>query len=261
MLSPTQLAAREGRLTASRVACLMTGDKERVLNLWREMVGDPDYVEEDLSDNWAVQLGSCTEGLNLDWYERKHGAVTRRGEVVLREDWQAATLDGWANDHPIECKHVGGWEKLDVIVARYQPQMHWQMLVTGAPRCALSVIVGASEPVVEIVPFNKPYAIELRSRAWAFMQCVRTLVPPVVLEPAAAPIPHEKMKTYDMTGDNHWASEAVVWLEHCAAAKLCRDAEKEIKGLVPIDAARAHGHGVVVTRNKAGHLSLKEYRA
>jgi len=34
MLSPEQIEARRGKLTASRVACLMNGDEQAVYNLW-----------------------------------------------------------------------------------------------------------------------------------------------------------------------------------------------------------------------------------
>lgn len=261
MLSPTQLQQREGKLTASRIACLMTGDQDKIMNLWREMVGDPDFVPEDLSGVWAVQLGSCTEAVNLDWFERKHGPVSRRGDVVVGAvDWMAATLDGWSDVRgcPVECKHVGGREPLETIIDRYQPQMHWQMIVTGATECALSVIMGASEPTVDYIPFNPDYAKELSARAHAFMECVRTLTPPVACAPVAAPVKAEK--TYDMTRDNMWGSEAAVWLEHRVAAKKCATAEKELKGLVPLDAVRCHGHGIQVTRDRAGRLSLREQK-
>ena len=101
MLSPAQVEARQGKLTASRVACLMTGDEEKLLNLWRELVGDPAFVPENLDDIWAVQLGSWTEQLNLDWFEKRTGLpVVRRGEVVVRADidWAACTLDGWVEE-------------------------------------------------------------------------------------------------------------------------------------------------------------------
>jgi len=101
MLSPDQARQRVGRLTASRVACLMTGDADKIMNLWREMVGDPDFVPDDLSDVWAVQLGSHTESLNLDWFEKKTGKkVTRRGDVVVHPkfEWAACTLDGWVEE-------------------------------------------------------------------------------------------------------------------------------------------------------------------
>src|SRR5665213_1707519 len=109
MLSPSQLASRDGKLTASRVACLMTGDEEKITNLWRELVGDPAFVQEDLSGIWAVQLGSFTEVLNLDWYEKRTGSpLSKRGEVIIHpsHQWAAATLDAWDDNlsAPVECK-------------------------------------------------------------------------------------------------------------------------------------------------------------
>lgn len=259
MLTPAQLKAREGKLTASRVACLMTGDAAAIMALWREMIGDPGAVEEDLSNVWAVQLGIATESLNLSWFERKHGDVRRRGEVVTGSpSWMAATLDGWSEKHqcPVEAKHCGGFEKFEIVRARYMPQMQWQMLVTGAPKCALSVILGANEPVVEMVPLDVAYATELQARANTFMNCVWSFTEPLAL-PAVEP-PAKVEKAYDMTGKNEWANFAVGWLQTHDAAKLAVAAEKKLKSLVPADAARCYGHGVEITRNRAGHLSLKE---
>jgi hypothetical protein len=99
MLSPAQIEARKGKLTASRVACLMTGDATEIMRLYLEMIGEE--RPENLSDVWPVQLGSATEQLNLDWFERKNRMpVTRRGEVVVHPDypWAACTLDGWIDD-------------------------------------------------------------------------------------------------------------------------------------------------------------------
>jgi predicted phage-related endonuclease len=222
------------------------------------MIGEA--VEEDLSDVWAVQLGSTTEGLNLEWFERRYGTtVTRRGEVVIgQHEWMAATLDGWdiVNNCPIECKHVGGFEKFEVIVSRYQPQMQWQMLVTGARECALSVIMGASEPVVEFVNRDDEYIREMVSRGQQFMAYVERRTPPVTLP--AVPPPIDVSKYYDMTGRNEWANAAATWLATKATARECADAEKYLKSIVPPDARRCTGYGVSITRDRAGRLSLRE---
>lgn len=259
MLSPAQVEQRDGKLTASRVACLMTGNEADILDLWREMIGDPSHVPEDLSAVWPVQLGSWTEPLNLDWFERKHGPISRRGEVVIGAvDWMACTLDGWSDLHgcPVECKHVGGREALSTIIERYQPQMQWQMLVTRTEQCLLSVIEGANEPVIETIPFDADYTNELSRRAHAFMEHVRNLTPPVALAPIAPPVKPEK--TYDMTGNNAWGANAATWLSTRQAAKDCAAAEKELKSVVPADAVRCFGFGVEIKRDRANRLSLKE---
>lgn len=261
MLSPAQIAQREGKLTASRVACLMSGDEQAILNLWRELTGDPSYVPEDLSDVWAVQLGSHTESLNLDWYCRRTGKnISRHGEVVLHSkcDWAACTLDAWDDQlaAPIEAKHCGGFEKIETVIARYQPQAHWQMIVTGASKCIFSIIEGAREPTIEVVERDEAYATELWSRAEHFMQCVFELRPPVALPAVSPPVKAEKI--YDMTGNNQWASEAVTWINTRQAWKDNAASDKAIKLLVPADAAKCIGHGLLVSRNKAGALSIRE---
>lgn len=260
-LSAAQLSARDGRLTASRVGALMTGDAEKIMLLWQEMVGDPAFVPDDLSGVWPVQLGIATEPLNLSWYTRKTGrSLTRVGEIVIhpRADWAAATLDAWdaALPGPVEAKHVGGREPLATVIARYQPQIHWQMIVTEARQAAFTIIEGANEPVVENVALDDRYATELWSRAEAFMACVWSLTPPVALAAVEAPVKAERI--IDMTGKNEWASEAVAWLENAPAKKLAEAAEKAIKAMVPSDAARVFGHGIVVSRDKAGRLALRE---
>ncbi len=257
-LSTQQLAARKGKLTASRVAALMTGDADKIMRLYREMIGEE--VEENLDDVWPVQLGSATEELNLDWFERKNGPISRRGEVVVApwDEWAAATLDGWFDELacPIECKHVGGREPLEVVIDRYQPQMQWQMFVTESTECALSVIMGANEPVVEFIPLDQAYVDEMVKRGEQFMDCVKRRVPPVALAPVAPPA--DASKTYDMAGDNAWAASAADWIGSKEAAELCKSAEKILKAKVPEDAKKAFGHGVQITRDRAGRLSLRQ---
>jgi predicted phage-related endonuclease len=258
MLTAAQLKAREGKLTASRVACLMHGDADKIMQLYREMIGEGE--PEDLDHIWPVRLGSATEELNLDWFEMKNGTLSRRGDVIVHKKyaWAAATLDGWYDDLgcPVECKHVGGREPLEIIIDRYQPQMQWQMEVTGASQCALSVIMGAAEPVVEFIDRDADYAAEMVKRGWQFICCVKDRRMPVVLEPIAAPV--DATKIIDMAGNNAWAAAAADWLNARGPADLCKSAEKILKAAVPDDAKKCHGHGIQITRDRAGRLSLRE---
>jgi predicted phage-related endonuclease len=259
-LTPEQMKAREGKLTASGISPLMTQEPVKLYALWQQSIGDPSYSFPDLSNVWPVQLGSHTEDLNLDWYERrtKH-PVTRRGEVVVsaQYDWAAATLDGWdsVRNCPVECKHVGGREPLTRILERYMPQMHWQMIVTGTDTVAASIIEGANEPVIEIVAFDPNYGAELLRRAIEFWSCVQTLTPPVAKPPVMAAT--RATVSYNFQGNNEWADSAVTWLESAEFIRKGTRAEKTLKALVPADAQRASGHGVEITRDRANRLSLR----
>jgi predicted phage-related endonuclease len=259
MLTPTQIDARKGKLTASRVACLMRGDKYEIDRLYLEMIGE--QQPDDLRHVWTVRLGEATEQLNLDWFEEKNRMeVTLRGQVQVHVEhtWAACTLDGWvtATREPIECKCVGGREPLEVVIERYQPQMQWIMFVTEAVNCILSVIIGANEPIVEVIDRDEDYITEMVKRGKQFMWHVENRVPPVALEPVPPPI--DATKVYDMSSNNQWMSSAFEWLETVDEAKANKDAEKVLKSLVPTDGAKAFGGGVQISRNRAGALSLRK---
>jgi hypothetical protein len=239
----------------------MNGTAYEVMDVWKELVGDPTWQPKDLSGAWPVQLGVVTEQLQLDWYERKEGrTVSRRGEVVIhpRTDWACCTLDGFdvSLPGPIEAKHVGGREARSTIIDRYVAQVSWQMLCTETTEAVLSIIEGANEPAIERISLDKPYADAMWERAEMFMACVHDLRAPVMLPQIAPPV--EAKRIIDMTGYNRWAVDATRWLDNIGGKRIAEACEKSLKSLMPDDAARAYGHGVQVVRDRAGRLSLKE---
>ena len=261
-LTKEQLALRKGKMTGSQANILMRGDPYEITDLWKMHIGDPSYVEVDFTDNWPVRLGELTETLNLEWASRKYGPVTRQGEVVVGVGslaWTAATLDGWlhARSCPIEAKCVNGRNTIDDVIPRYLPQITWQMMVTKTTECALSVIVGGAEPVIEFVPLNRQYARALWMRAQAFWTCVKTKTPPVEL-PAAMEPPPIPTREYDMTSNETWQRNAQTWIQAYGAAQTAKECEKALKAIVPPDAKLASGHGVIIVRNRTGAMSLRE---
>lgn len=265
-LTAQQQQARENKLTASRVGILMSADDAKVLNLWREIVGDPAFVPEDLSDVWAVQLGVATEALHLDWYEKQTGRkLADRGKVVVAEkaEWAAATLDAFDPElvAPVEVKHVNAYSKIPDVVARYMPQLHWQMICAGCTASVLSVIVGAAEPQQTPVAFDASYGAELWGRAVSFWKCVESLTPPVTLAPVAAPVPAEQWIEADMSSSNSWANYAAEWIANRAQAKTHETASKELKALVEKNVGFAYGAGIEIKRSKAGSLTIKEAKS
>lgn len=260
-LTPEQRRLREGKLSASEVGKLMSGDADKIMNLWRVKVGEID--EPDLSGVWPVALGVHTEALNLFWYRRTTGRPLELcGEVVTHPNcaWACATLDGFDNElvGPVDAKHVGGFEKLQTIVARYSAQMHWQMDCTGTKRSALSIIEGSREPVIEYIDWDAEFSKELWRRAAIFMQCVWDLTPPVAFPPIQAPV--AAVKEVDMSTSNAWAVNAENWLKTKGYARSCAIAEKELKALVAPDVKRAYGSGIEIARDRANRMSIKELR-
>jgi hypothetical protein len=136
--------------------------------------------------------------------------------------------------------------------------MHWQMMTTKAKQCALSVIIGGNEPIIEFVSLNRQYARELWARASAFWLCVKSRTVPHELP--AVPPPPPATKDYIMEGNEEWKAQAQRWVQAYGAAQIAKEADRAIKALVPPDAKTAAGHGIMVSRNRAGAMTVRELR-
>jgi len=272
-LTAEQQKVRENRMTASRVGTLMNGAPEKIHALWEEMVGlrEPD----DLTWEWAPYLGTHTEELHLNWLQHVFEApITRRGESVIHpeHDWAACTLDGWRDAGfefgPVEVKHVGGFEDISKVRARYFPQVQWQMACCDTSIAWLSIIEGARKPACEPVHRDPDYIYEMFVRADAFMQCVFDLREPVDLPAVAAPVIPEQYQTVDLAGNNlpNWAdymgNHLRRWSETLQAANEHKNAKEEIKDLLPADVGKVIGSPFgIVTRSKSGAVSIREVKA
>ena len=206
-----------------------------------------------------MQLGIETERLHLDWYEKKRKTkVKLRGRVMVhpRHEDFSCTLDGWAEDEdcPIEVKHCSGFESLEAITLRYKAQCHMQMMCCNIDRYVFSVIQGAAAPSWKLHQMDHAFGAELLTRALRFMECVRSGTPPVPLPPPAPP--PEDWRDYRMESSD-WTMLAGVWLQSRGAAESCTLAAASLKKLVPEDARRAWGGGIVVTRSRNGALTLR----
>jgi hypothetical protein len=99
------------------------------------------------------------------------------------------------------------------------------------------------------------FAADLMEAERRFWECVQTGEPPVAVK-AAVPMP-EKLREVDMTGSNAWSAFASDWIANQVAAKTFDTAAKELKALVEPDVGKAFGHGIQISRSKAGALTIK----
>lgn len=261
MLSPDAIIAHKHCITGSRCKVLVNGDDQGLNRLWQELIDDPAYVPENLDDDWAVQLGTCTAPLNLHWFAKKqHATITRIEDVVYSFDfeWAACTLDGWYEEAncPIECKHVGGHQPFDTVLEFYQPQLQWTMMVTDSERIAFSVIIAAAPPIVEFIPRDPEVIDKLIAGGKHLMRHVAARTPPIALP--AVPMPGLKEVSYDMSGYPVWQRHAAQWLQCRGAAESARESEKVLKSIVPADARKAFGAGIVITVDRADRKHLRE---
>lgn len=264
-LSAEQLAARKGAIGGSDANTILGGDEKKLLALWREKRGEAE--PEDLSDVLAVQMGSYTEPFNVAWFEKNTGMAVKSRGVAVRRDWSghpmAATLDGECGldgpDAVFEAKHCGTRSTDAEIFARYVPQLTHNCLCAGRYRAFLSVFKGNGDWLCMEYQLDDAYAERLVAAEAAFWNCVRTGEPPcpVPSEPTPKPV---GIKEYDMAalGSNEWASHAADFIETELAADRHEIAKKSLKALVPDDASKCFGHGIIISRDKRGALRFSK---
>jgi predicted phage-related endonuclease len=267
-LSAEQRALRRDSIGGSDANVVMSGDEKKLLRLWKEKRGEAE--PEDLSDVLAVQMGSFTEPFNVAWFEKNTGRQVIRpsglaGDGIYSgpEPFMRCTVDGIvaeAGDLPealFEAKHCGTRNTDAEIFARYVPQLTHNALCVGTRTAFLSCFKGNGDWVMFEYDLDDAYAARLIAAEEAFWQCVQTGEPPCAVPSEPTPKPVGVVE-YDMTGSNAWASFSGEYLETKLAADRHEEARKEPKALVPADASKCFGHGIIVKRDKRGALRFAE---
>lgn len=258
-LTEAQLAFRKHVIGGSTANVIMSGDDEKLLRLWREYRGEVE--PEDLSDVLQVAIGSATEAINVDFFERRTGRkVTDRGveKLSLTFPWMGCTLDGRTDggETVFEAKTVSAFAKPEEIKLRYLPQLTHNMLVCELNRAVLSVIYGNGHKFEQYdVTLDEEYAECLIRAEEAFWNAVQTGQPPVTIDQPPPPV--DAIRIEDMTGRNEWSSAAADWLETFAASKKFTKAADTIKSMIEPDVSEAFGHGITAKRSKTGAITIR----
>lgn len=260
-LTPQQRNARVDGIGGSDANTLLSGDREKILQLWRVKRGET--RDEDLSAVLPVMLGCWTEPFNRQWYERlSRTSVIASGSSFTCEEheWRKCTLDGLVDpgEAVFEAKHTSAFAKADEVLERYMPQLQHNMAVTRRDRAVLSVIFGNHKYEVFEIAADWLYQQELFEVEAAFWDCVVTGREPIAANVPAAPRP-VGVREVCFEGHNAWAFAAVDWLDLREAAKKHAAAVGLIKSLVDEDVCRAFGHGIEAKRSKSGAITIREF--
>ena len=80
-LAAAERDQRRSFIGGSDANIILSGDRDRILQLWREKRGE--LEPEDLSGTLPVMLGCWTEAFNRQWYERLSGERVSSGGVSV----------------------------------------------------------------------------------------------------------------------------------------------------------------------------------
>ena len=257
-LNRSALLERMKGIGGSDANIIVSGDGERIRNLWLEKRGEVEAP--DLSTNLPAMLGCWTEPFNRQWFERvAERNVHRIGETIVceRDSWRRCTVDGFVDEAIWEAKHTNAFSSTADVLERYMPQLQHNMSVTGAKSAFLSVIFGNHKFEAIEVAADWLYQLDLLEAETDFWDCVVTGKEPV---PAPAPAPPKPVGVREvcLEGNNAWAAAANDWLDNREAAKVHVAATKALKEMVEADVAHAFGHGVEAKRSRSGAITIRE---
>ncbi len=259
-LSSWNSVDRRTFIGGSDARTIMGDDEGRLLRLWREKRGE--LESEDLSANLIVQLGTITEDLNRNWYERNTGFTVKDVQRRLRHPvvkWMGATLDGMVEPSGavFEAKFMLPWTFTEEAAAeKHMAQLQHNMWVANAKSAVLSIITGGGKWVEMTVYADPLYQHLLLTAERKFWRCVQSGDPPRLfgIEPSRPRL--EAVRVVDMTASNSWAEFAGIYRRTRPAYQEHEAAKADLKKLVPEDAKEATGHGLRAKRSKSGALSF-----
>jgi predicted phage-related endonuclease len=257
---PHAFSDRRSFIGGSDARIIMGEDEAALLRLWREKRGDAE--PEDLSTNLVVQLGTVTEPLNRQWYERSSGHAIKDVQRHIRHPvnkWMAATLDGRVDPGGavFEAKFMLPWTFSEEAAAeKHMAQLQHNMWVANARSAVLSIITGGGKWVEMTVYADPLYQHLLITAEKKFWRCVMSGEEPRLfgVEPPRPRL--EAVRIVDMSSSNSWAEFAATYRRTRPAYQEHEGAKGELKKLVPEDAKEATGHGLRAKRSKSGAISF-----
>lgn len=215
-------------------------------------------------------IGKFMQPLHIAWFEWQTGreVLDREEQAIAVHTYPAGftpyvTLDGRVvppagsgyrdSRIPWEAKIVNGFMQRDALIAREYPQLQWQCLCENSDTVELSVLYLNSRWESMLIPRDEPVILELLDQAERFWQhlVTGTLPQDQVIE-KVEPV----KERVDMRSLADWVDFEKVWLDTRQPAKKFKDADAQLKKLIPPDAKSGFGMTLNFTRNKAGAVTL-----
>ena len=224
----------------------------------------------NLDDIFEVQLGIYTEPFHRQWFQKLTDmqiTISSERQISWTKPVMYAHIDGWIEDKKtfVELKHSNAFFSLKDRIKYYMPQLTHYMFVMDVKTCYFSAIFGNSAPQYAVVGIDIAYMSELIRMEEAFWWHVEHKTAPEdlpspqieALAKMAENATIDGYRTVDMSQSNSWISHSQDFLRSKDAYDLHEKSKEELKTLVDDDVGEAYGNGVVIKRNKKGHLLVR----
>lgn len=226
----------------------------------------------DLSNKFKPMLGHVTERFNILWHARLHDFEVAfpdnavfKDKPFIRCHPDAIGKDA-KGEFVIDAKHTGAqapWWGPTEVASYYYWQGQHNMLACGIGRFAITPIWGNDIEDMLFIDADPEHQEEYLERATAFWWHIENKTPPenVKAGKAKPTINLDNMRVVNMTEGNAAETWRIMAETFCSTKEAHKEHEavkKEIKDLIADDVKLATGHGIEVSRNKAGAITIKE---
>ncbi len=267
-LTREEIDERRTYLGASDANIVLSGDEEKILELWKVKTGLAD--PEDLSDVLPVQLGSFTEKFNLFWASKQLGITIRPPDAAQyqhkRRRFLRARPDGVTKFEDlktiVDAKHVNPfYYDGDKTLAKYSPQLAVQMACLDADQALLSILVGTLKWDYRVIKRDALYEKRVLDACMRFWAAVEAKEPPVDIPVVPAAVPPQLMRSVDMTTNNEWAAFEQAYIGNEKEAQVFEKAKASLKKLIESDVKTAAGSVLTARRDAKGAIRFYRTKA
>lgn len=231
-------------------------------DLWLVKTGrqDPD----DLSDIFAVRLGTYTEEFHIQELEKELGVSIER-QVRHERDIEyvpcRATLDGANNLVAYECKHTNERTTMDKQLQRYMPQIQFYLMVSAYKRLVFSCIFGNSRREHVTVQADKMYQHEMLMQIIDFWSYVKDDLEPDRGElnpilPKIDAIPINSMIAIDGSKNNQFMADAEIFSMTKEKHTAHENAKKRLKEIMPANCREMYCDDFAMRRASNGSIRM-----
>ena len=262
---------RKGFLGGSDAVRIMNGDWHQ---LWLEKTG---RVEpEDLSDNFAVQMGVMSEPFNLQWFYKNYTMLSAFDSKFCEfiSGFLRGHVDGLIhtddnNYAGIECKHTHQFNTMNKQLVRYMPQLQFYLYLMGerythsrVDGMYFSNIFGNNRwECVHVAP-DYEYQKEVITECSKFWQFVTEDKEPEDREGQFEPekkidaIAIDKLVAKDMNGNNYFSELSAKYIKQESSAKEFEETKKEIKTLIGEQEREVYNDKISLKKDKRGAIRI-----
>ena len=276
---------RKGFLGGSDAVRIMNGDWHQ---LWLEKTGRVE--SEDLSDNFAVQMGTWSEDFNLHWFYKNYPMIIEKpndDQKALMRMYSGSNsaeeyVSGFFRGHidslattdtglfvGVECKHTYQFNTMDKQLSRYMPQIQFYLWLMGETYTHSKVdgmyfsnIFGNNRyECVHVAPHYE-FQNEIITECSKFWQFVTEDREPEDREGQFEPkkkidaVAIDKLIAKDMTENNYFSELSAKYISQESSAKEFEATKKEIKTLIGEGEREVYNDRLSLKKDKRGAIRI-----